>query len=281
MIEPKEQLLTGATGCVGCGAMIAARWVLETLDSNIVVVIPAGCLATVGASGLKSAWPVPFVHSLFASAPAVATGIRHALDIRGQFDTQVVVLAGDSATLDIGFQALSGMATRGENILYICYDNEAAMNTSGQANAASPRFALTPTTPAGYPGRKKDGPRLMIAHQIPYVATASISHRGDLTGKLNKAAGITGPRYIHVFSPCPTFWDHPPDQTLEVARLAVEAGLWQLFEWENGKLKVTHQPQPRIPLKDYFALQGRFKGMKEEEVEQMQKEVDAFWTEKP
>lgn len=119
-----------------------------------------------------------------------------------------------------------------------------------------------------------------MAHQISYVATASISHRGDLMGKLKKAAGIRGPRYIHVLSPCPTFWDHPPDQTLEVARLAVEAGLWQLFEWENGKLQVTHQPRPRIPLKEYFALQGRFKGMRDEEVEQIQKEVDAFWGEK-
>jgi len=279
MSERKEPLLAGTTGCPGCGALITAHWVLEALGSNIVVIVPAGCLATVGASGLRSAWPVPFVHSLFESAPAVATGIRHALDLRGRPDTQVVVLAGDSATLDIGFQALSGMATRGENILYICYDNEAAMNTSGQANGASPRCALTPTTPAGHPGLKKDGPGLMVAHRIPYVATASISHRDDFMGKLKKAARIPGPRYIHVLSPCPTFWDYPPDRTVEVAGESVEGGLWQLFEWEDGKVRVTYRPQPRIPLRDYFAMQGRFRGMKTEEVEQIQRQVDSFWGE--
>jgi len=265
------------TACEGCGALPVADLLVGTLGTRIAVVCPASCAATFSLSYAGSSWKVPFVHWIFESAPAMASGLRRAYDARGLTDVHVVCFAGDAGTLDIGFQALSGAAARNENIIYICYDNQVAMNTQGQATSGSPPRAWTPTTPGGVSALQKDGPRIMAAHGVPYVATAAVSHLEDYRRKLRRAARIRGFRYLHVLSPCPIAWGYPHRETLEVARAAVETGLWKLYEVEDGRMRLTYRPRRRRPLRDYVALQRRFAGLRPREVQVLQRRVDASW----
>ena len=265
------------TACEGCGALPAADILAETLGSKMAVVCPASCAATFSLSYTGMAWQVPFVHWIFESAPAAATGLRHAYDVRGLKDVHVVCFAGDSGTADIGFQALSGAASRNENILYICYDNEVAMNTQGQATSTSTALARTPTTPAGASTLRKDVPQIMAAHGVPYVATAAVSHPDDYRQKLRRAARITGFRYIQVLTPCPIAWGYPHADTLDVTAVAVETGLWMLTEVDGGKRRVTYRPRRRRPIREYLALQRRFEGLRPREIQSLQKQVDAAW----
>ncbi len=265
------------TACEGCGALPAADLLVETLGARIAVVCPASCAATFSLSYAGSAWKVPFVHWIFDSAPAMASGLRRAYDARGLTDVHVVCFGGDAGTLDIGFQALSGAAARNENILYICYDNQVAMNTQGQATSGSPSRAWTPTTPGGVRDAPKDGPRIMAAHGVPYVATAAVSHLEDYRKKLRRAAGIRGFRYLHVLSPCPIAWGYPHGETIEVTRAAVETGLWRLYEVEGGRLRVTYRPRPRRPVREYLAAQRRFAHLRPRDVQALQRQVDASW----
>ncbi|MBI3003259.1 MAG: pyruvate synthase subunit beta [candidate division NC10 bacterium] len=265
------------TACEGCGALPAADILAETLGAKMAVVCPASCAATFSLSYTGMAWRVPFVHWIFESAPAAATGLRHAYDARGLKDVHVVCFAGDSGTADIGFQALSGAASRNENILYICYDNEVAMNTQGQATSTSTPLARTPTTPSGAGLLRKDVPRIMAAHGIPYVATAAVSHPDDYRQKLRRAARITGFRYLQVLTPCPIAWGYPHPDTLDVTRLAVETGLWMLYEVDGGKWRVSHRPKRRRPVREYLSLQRRFAALRPREMQALQRRVDGAW----
>jgi len=276
----KEEFLSpGVRSCPGCAAVLTVRLALKILGSQTIVAAPAGCLATVGASNLRSAWRVPFVHTLFESVSAITTGIRHGLDALGKEDIYVVAFAGDSASLDIGFQALSGAAARNENILHICYDNEVAMNTGGQANLSSPHKAITPTTPLGSIYFKKNGPRIMAEHGIPYVATASVSHPEDFMQKVFKAKKIKGMRYIHVLAPCFKAWGFESKNTIKVAKSAVESGLWALYEIEDRHYRVSYKPRLRTDVKSYLLMQARFSHLTEDDIKQIQREVDKYWSE--
>jgi len=275
--NPEEFLAPSLKSCPGCGATIMMRFALKALGDDVIVVIPASCMATLLATNTQTAMDVPFVHALFECADSMATGITHALKKKGKENIKVMTVAGDSGSMDIGFQALSGAAARNEDILHICYDNEVAMNTGGQLNTSTPFKALTPDAPMGNRLSKKDGPYIMAAHNIPYVATASISHIEDFYNKVKKASEINGFRYIHVITPCPVSWEYDPRYTIEVARKAVDSGIWVLYEIRNGKLEVTYVPEKRIPVRDYFKMQGRFKLLTEDEIENIQKTVDETW----
>jgi pyruvate/2-oxoacid:ferredoxin oxidoreductase beta subunit len=247
---------------------------MKALGPRTIVTIPASCMATIGGSGLSTAWEIPFYHSLFECAPAVASGIRAALDIQGIKDVNVVSWAGDAGTADIGFQSLTGAAERQENIIHVCYDNETYMNTGGQAGSVTPYQAVTPDTPAGKPTPRKDMLAIMAAHHPAYLATASVAYPLDLIRKFQKARAIQGFRYIHILAPCFRGWGIREDQTVQLARLAVECGLWQLYEEIGGRRRVTVVPERRIPVREYLRLQGRFKNMDEAAVEALQAEAD-------
>jgi pyruvate ferredoxin oxidoreductase beta subunit len=220
---------------------------------------------------------------LFESTGAAASGIVAALRQRKIEDITVVGWAGDGGTVDIGIQALSGAAERGTDFIYICYDNEAYGNTGMQRSGATPYGAWTTTTPSGKKERKKDMPLIMAAHRIPYVATACTSYPLDFVNKLRKAKDMKGTKYIHLLTPCPTGWRYDTSKTVEMGRLAVQSGLWVLYEIENGKFRLS-VPSDRFvdktkrkPVKDYFATQGRFRGLTEEDIQRIQKWVDEDW----
>lgn len=259
----RSDLFTGGhQACPGCGGTIAIRQALMALGPRTIIVIPASCMATIGGSNLTTAWKIPFLHSLFECAPAVASGIKAALKARGKDDVYVVSWAGDAGSADIGFQSLSGAAERNEDILHVCYDNEVYMNTGGQAGSLTPLLASTVNTALGKPTGKKDMLSIMEAHKIPYVASASIAYPEDFLAKVQKAKAIRGFRYIHVIAPCPepTGWDYPPSQTIAMARLAVECGLWPLFESANGgPRRITYKPPRLRPVEEYILAQGRFR----------------------
>ncbi|MEM3399604.1 MAG: thiamine pyrophosphate-dependent enzyme, partial [Candidatus Micrarchaeia archaeon] len=224
---------------------------------------------------------VPYIHSLFENAPAVASGVVRALRVKGNDHTLVLVVAGDGTTYDIGFGSLSGMLERNEDVLYICYDNEAYMNTGVQRSSATPFGASTTTSQAGkkIPGKqewKKPIVEIAAAHQIPYAASASIAFYADLRSKLHKAVKIRGARFISIHSSCCIGWGFDSNLAVEVCRLAVETGLWKLFEVENGEFRITREPS-FIPVEEYFKLQRRFKHLTKEQIEKIQQHVYEDW----
>ena len=279
---PKEELFApGHRGCAGCGPAIAARLMLKVAGKNTVVVQPTGCVEVMTTPYPETAWMVPYMHLAFENAAAAASGIARALKRKGKGDTNVIAFAGDGGTVDIGLQALSGAMERGENILYICYDNEAYMNTGIQRSGATPYGAWTTTSPygkysIGKEERKKDVPMIMAAHNIPYVATASIAFPMDYMNKIKKALSIKGPKYIHVHTPCPTGWRFNPEDTVKVGKLAVETGMWILYEIENGEIKITKKLKERKPVIEYLKTQKRFRHLmnKEEVLREIQEFVD-------
>lgn len=282
IIESEKGLYTTpdvvkGTLCEGCGGIVALKTIINALGKNTVVSIPASCMANVSATQKTTSFKIPFVHTLFESAPAVSTGLRAAYNALDKKDINVLTIAGDSGSLDIGFQALSGQAARNDNVLHVCYDNEAAMATGGQVNSASQNKSMTLTTPFGSPFFKKNGPAIMASHNIPYVATASISHIKDLEAKVKKAAAIQGTKYIHVLAPCPISWDYDCKRTEEIASLAVKSGLWILYELENGAFSVTTRPSSRSVVKEYFDIQGRYNLLTDEDIRSIQQEVDRIW----
>jgi pyruvate ferredoxin oxidoreductase beta subunit len=242
---------------------LATRHILRATGKNVIVVTPTGCLETFTSPYGYSPWRVPWIHHLFENGPAVATGVVAALRYQGRAEVRVVIIGGDGGTFDIGFGALSGMLDRGDDVLYVCVDNGAYMNTGGQMSGATPRYASTTTAPAGAisVGKarpKKDLPAIVGAHRIPYVATASVAYLGDLRTKVQRAMAHHGPRYIQIDTPCPSGWGFASDQTLAVARLGVQSGLVPLFEIENGQLTRVRRIK-RVPVSDYLAAQKRFR----------------------
>ncbi len=259
-----ELFASGHRACPGCGEAIATRWILKATGTNTIVVSPTGCLETFTSPYMFSPWRVPWIHPLFENGAAVASGIEAALKYKGQSNIRVVVIGGDGATFDIGLGALSGMFERGQPIPYICYDNEAYMNTGIQRCSSTPMLASTTTQPFGRLSYGKDRPKknmpaIAMAHEIDYVATASVSYPEDLYKKVRRALTMKGGSYIQVHTPCCSGWDFSPEKTIEIGRLAINTGLAPLFEMEAGEITAVHKIKKKVPVKEYLILQGRFK----------------------
>lgn len=254
----------GHTACAGCGQAIAARLVVDTAGKNTIIANNTGCLEVFSTKYPESSWGVPWIHSLFENCAAVASGVESALKYLGKKDSiNVIAQAGDGGTADIGLQALSGMLERGHDVLYVCYDNEAYMNTGIQRSGLTQTTSNTTTTPPGKasfgnPRPKKPMPEIAAAHGIPYVATASVGIPMDIQNKVKKALKIKGPKYLQIHVPCPLGWRHESNLTLEVAKAAVETGLYPLFEYNNGQLTARKIAKIK-PVEEYLKLQGRFK----------------------
>jgi len=271
-LEKYEKTLftPGHRACPGCGASIAVRAILEATGPEVIVVSPTGCLETFTAQYPYSPWGVPWLHVLFENAGAVASGVEAALKKRGLADkVHVIIIGGDGGTLDIGLGALSGMLERGHNITYICYDNEAYMNTGVQRSSATPFGASTMTSPAGSQSwgkeqNKKNLPAIALAHGIPYVAAASIAYPKDLTRKVKTALAIKGPKYLDVHSPCPIGWGFDAARTIEIARLAVQTGLVPLYEVYQGQPAKARRVPKRVPVTEYLRAQKRFRHLFEQ-----------------
>ena len=268
-MERTNSLNSGHRACQGCGEALGARYaidaVMQASKNQLVAVNATGCLEVFSSPYPESAWQIPWLHSLFGNAPAVASGVAAALRAKGNTEVKVIAQGGDGATVDIGFGCLSGMFERNDDVLYICYDNEAYMNTGVQRSGSTPPRAWTNTTQAvgahpGNPiGNGKNVPRIAMAHGIPYVATASVADLHDLEAKVTKAMGLHGARYVHIHVPCPLGWKSDPALTLKVARLAVESGLFPLFEAEQGEVTDCTPIRRQVPVERYLELQGRFK----------------------
>lgn len=277
----KSLLACGHTACAGCGQAIAARLVIDVAGPNTIVANSTGCLEVFTTKYPESAWEIPWIHSLFENSAAVASGIEAALKYLGKKDgINIIAQGGDGGTADIGLQAVSGMFERGQDILYVCYDNEAYMNTGVQRSGLTPFDTNTTTSPAigtayGNLRPKKPLPEIALAHGIPYVATASVAIIPDLQRKVKKALSIKGPKYIQIHVPCPLGWRHEPALTYEIAKLAVETGLYPLIEYENAKLVSVRKIQPK-PVEVYLKLQGRFKHLlgNVEEIKKVQEVAD-------
>ncbi|MFA5410382.1 MAG: thiamine pyrophosphate-dependent enzyme [Candidatus Omnitrophota bacterium] len=277
----RDLFLPGHTACAGCGQSLAARLVIEAAGPNTIIANNTGCLEVFSTRYPESAWGVPWIHSLFENAAAVASGIESALIYLGKKDKiNVIAQGGDGGTADIGLQALSGMLERGHDILYVCYDNEAYMNTGVQRSGLTPFSTNTTTSPAGAESfgnlrPKKPMPEIAVAHGIPYVATASAGFPQDLQRKVKKALALKGPKYMQIHVPCPLGWRHESTATLGVAKLAVETGLYPLFEYEAGALVGRRQIAPK-PVEEYLKAQGRFKHLlnNPEAIKQVQEIAD-------
>ena len=259
-----DLLAPGHRACPGCGTAIVTRLVLMGSGRNVIVVTATGCLETFTSPYEESAWNVPWIHPLFENAASVASGVRAALEMTGRQDTKVVIFGGDGSTFDIGLGALSGFFERNHDALYVCYDNEAYMNTGVQRSSATPEGADTTTSPVGacQLGKqrpKKNLPAIAMAHEIPYVATASIAYPRDVINKVKKALSIRGAKYLQIDAPCCIGWGFDPAKTVEVARLAVETGLFPVYEWEPGQPIKARKLRQRRPVEDYLKLQRRFR----------------------
>jgi pyruvate/2-oxoacid:ferredoxin oxidoreductase beta subunit len=278
-LPQEENLYSGHIGCPGCGASLAIRYTLQALGKKTMVVIPACCWATVAGFFPSSSLKVPILHTVFESAAITAAGVKKGLVARGIEDVQVMAFAGDGGTFDIGLQSLSGAAERNDDIIYVCYDNEAYMNTGIQRSSATPFLSWTTTTPspALKETPKKDIMEIMAAHRIPYAATASPAYPEDFLGKMRKAKNIRGLRFIHILSSCPPGWKFPSENSLKISRLAVETKIFPLYEIENGrKYTLTHEPKG-LPVGEYLKLQGRFGHLGQEQLQSIQENVDEEW----
>ena len=273
---PQEELVyPGHTACPGCGAVLAMKYVLKGLGPRTIMVIPPACAGTIAAGFPFSALKIPVLRIPFESTAITASGIRAALDVKGKKDIHVLAWAGDGGTFDIGLQALSGSAERNDNIIYVCYDNEGYMNTGIQRSSSTPEGTWTTTTPSPYTKDtpKKDIIRIMAAHNIPYIATASIGYPTDLIKKVNKAKEKVGTKFILIFSPCPTGWRYSSEKTIKIAKLATETGLFPLYEIEDGEKYILGPKRKEKPLKEYFSLQGRFRSLTEENLRRFEDRI--------
>jgi pyruvate/2-oxoacid:ferredoxin oxidoreductase beta subunit len=278
-IPEPELLSAGHLACQGCGATLSMRYALKGLGKETVLVTPACCWTILAGPAPRLAVGVPLVHTPFATAAATASGVKAGLVAKGDEKTQVVVWAGDGGTFDIGLQALSGAADRNENILYVCYDNEAYMNTGIQRSGGTPQRAWTMTTQGkeGAERPKKDLDSIMEAHHVPYIATVTPGYPEDMVRKFKKAREIEGFRFIRVLSPCPPGWKHDSGDTIELSKLAVQTGAFALYEIENGVFKLNMKPGKRKPVDEYLSRQGRFRHLTQGDRREVQDEVDAAW----
>ncbi|MCG7845062.1 MAG: thiamine pyrophosphate-dependent enzyme [Methanomassiliicoccales archaeon] len=278
----EDHLLNGQGACAGCGVAIAVKNIMRVLGENTTVYVPASCLLVFGGGMYPhSAFDVPFFYSAFENTGAVISGIKAGYRRQGK-DVTVIGIAGDGGTFDIGLQALSGAAERNEDVIYVCVDNEAYMNTGTQRSGSTPFGAWTTTTPVGkkIKGKqefKKDLMSVVTSQDIAYAATLSIAHMNDFVQKVDKAKRLKGFRFLHVMTPCPSGWKSDPSLTYDLAKMAVETGMWSLYEVEDGEARVTYRPKEMAPVTEYLKLQGRFKHMGKEDVETLQAWICKKW----
>jgi pyruvate ferredoxin oxidoreductase beta subunit len=258
-VEKKDLFGSGHRACGGCGQALAARLVADAAGENTIACVATGCLEVFSSPYPDPSWRIPFLHSLFENAAAVASGVDAAYKALKKGPVNIIAQGGDGSTADIGFQCISGMLERGHNILYVCYDNEAYMNTGVQRSSFTPFGAKTSTTPFGNTTRKKNMPMIVADHGIPYVATATVDDYRDLQRKVKTALSIEGPKYIHVLAPCPLGWAHHGELTVEICRLAKDTGLFPIFEIIDGKMTNVRKIPAKVPVDEYLKLQGRFK----------------------
>ncbi len=282
---PKEELFTqGHRACQGCAGALALRLILKAVGDRVIIAAATGCMEIISSPFPQTAWRVPWIHVAFENAAAVASGIESALKVlmrKGKLKKEkiyVVAIAGDGGTADIGLQSLSGALERGHDFVYVCIDNEAYMNTGIQRSSSTPFGARTTTSPAGKKSIgqmtwKKNVAEIAVAHRIPYVATVCPTYYQDMINKLKKAANTPGPAYVHCLAPCPTGWRVSPNLTIEVGRLAVETGVFPLYEVINGKYKINYPHRRLKPVREYLQLQGRFRHLTDEYIEIIQKRV--------
>ena len=266
--ERSNTLTSGHRACQGCGEALGARYVLDAAmratAGRLIAANATGCLEVFSTPYPESSWQLPWLHSLFGNAPAVGAGIAAALKAKGRTDIRVVAQGGDGGTLDIGFACLSGMFERNDDVLYVCYDNEAYMNTGVQRSSATPPAARTANTkpvgdePGNVFGQGKSAPLIAMAHEIPYVATATVADLHDLEQKIERAIGLRGARYVHVLVPCPLGWGSAAADTIRIARLARETGLFPVFEAEHGEVVSASKLRGRVPVEEYLRTQRRF-----------------------
>ena len=266
--ERSNTLTSGHRACQGCGEALGARYALDAAmraaAGRVVAANATGCLEVFSTPYPESSWQLPWLHSLFGNAPAVASGVAAALKVKGRDDIRVIGQGGDGGTVDIGFACLSGMFERNDDVLYICYDNEGYMNTGVQRSGATPPAARTSTTrpigaePGNAFGQGKSAPLIAMAHEIPYVATATVADLHDLEAKVERATTMRGARYVHVLVPCPLGWACAAHDTMRVARLAQESGLFPVFEAEDGEVVSVSKIRRQVPVEEYLRLQGRF-----------------------
>lgn len=291
-LTKKEELLTGGHRmCSGCGAPIVVKMVLLATEYPVIAANATGCLEVSTCISEYTAWKIPWIHNAFENAAATISGVEtmyRSLKKQGKLDKEIKFLAfgGDGGTYDIGFQSLSGAMERGHDMIYVCYDNGAYMNTGIQRSSATPFGADTTTCPAGSviqgkPQQRKDITKIMAAHNIPYAAQASPSHWMDLMKKVRKAHEIKGPKFLNVIAPCNRGWRSKTDDAILLSRLAVETCIWPLYEIENGITKITHQPKEKKPVEAFLKPQGRFKHLftpgNEGLLKQYQEMVDKEW----
>jgi pyruvate ferredoxin oxidoreductase beta subunit len=267
--ERSNAITCGHRACRGCGEALGARYVLDAAmratGGKVIAANATGCLEVFSTPYPESSWQLPWVHSLFGNAPAVASGIAAALKAKGRTDVRVVGQGGDGGTVDIGFACLSGMFERNDDVLYVCYDNEAYMNTGVQRSGATPPAARTANTkavgiePGNAFGQGKNVPLIAVAHEIPYVATATVADLHDLEAKIERAMELRGARYVHVLVPCPLGWGSAAEDTIRIARLAKETGIFPVFEAEHGEIVRVSPIRQQAPVEEYLRLQSRFK----------------------
>ncbi len=289
----EQKLAPGHRACAGCIPVLTFHQVLRSAPGHVVASCATGCIEVVTTIYPYTAWNIPFIHNAFENSAATISGVEAAYQVlkrRGKInkDIKFIGFGGDGGTYDIGLQALSGAMERGHDMLYVCYDNEAYMNTGIQRSSATPFAADTKTAPVGkvHKGKKQYPKKLteiIIAHDVAYAAQASPSHWRDLNKKVEKALSIEGPAFINVLSPCPPGWRFPSDAGLDMARLAVETCFWPLYEYENGRRKLTFKPKEKLPISEWTKHQGRFRHLHQEEnkhlLEAAQREVDRRWAE--
>jgi len=276
------EYLYGHKACPGCGLGTIGRLTLKILGKRTIVTLPASCMSTVTTQYPQMNYTVPSLTMAFAGTGAVLTGMSAGLKARGITDVNVLGFAGDGGTADIGIQALSGAVERGDEFIYICYDNEAYMNTGVQRSSLTPIGANTTNSPSGSHayGEKKPKKNLfeiMIAHRIPYAATASSAYPYDFMNKVEKLKSIKGPKFIHIMCPCPTGWGFASDLTVAIGKLAVETGLWYLAEYENGKVKMSQVPKAFKPVEEYLKVQRRFRHLTPETIQMIREHRDREW----
>jgi len=272
-------LFSGHSTCPGCGLALALRYVLKALPPETVLIVPPSCIAGTDGPFPRSCLGFSTVHCTFTSAASSASGLSRALKARGYEGARAVVFAGDGATYDIGFQALSSAVERNEDFLYVCYNNQGYMNTGIQKSGATPLGAHTTTTPRGKPTPMKDLMEILIAHRIPYCATATPAFAEDLIAKVQKALNVRGVKYIEVLVPCVQGWGIPENAAVRVSRLAVESCAFPLYEAERGeRLRLTYVPQRRLPLADYLGAQSRFRFVGPDDLAALEGEVERKWS---
>ncbi|MDD5417595.1 MAG: pyruvate synthase subunit PorB [Candidatus Nanoarchaeia archaeon] len=272
----EEYIAPGHGACAGCPLPIITRIITKASGEDTIIVNATSCLEVVTSPYPHTSWKLPWVHTAFENSAAVASGIEAAVKKSGK-KTNILVFAGDGGTFDIGLQALSGMLERGHRICFVCFDNEAYMNTGVQRSGATPLHAWTTTTPLGKKERKKPVAEIIASHHIPYVASANPAYHKDLYDKVKKALSFDGPSFIHVYSPCVPGWKYESRKTIHICRLAVETGAWMLYEIENGFVKINRTPEKRIPVEEYLKTQKRFSHLSKKDIEDIENDIEDSW----